>query len=210
MRYVVIESTPGYMPDDDDPFTTDDYAAAVAHLNELAAGYADDPDGNYEVTYGLASSANLAAVAVADLDKIHDLGRWIAIEIDEDDVQRRSRSPSRVTAGNTRFGFTMIDRGRSTSRRARPERLGLETQLLRPRQPPRRGDLPRRCRGGREAARVARRRLRGRGRGRPEAARAPARRRARGDAGRVAGGRRDRGALPGAHLRQPHTRTEER
>jgi hypothetical protein len=84
MRYVVIESTPGYMPDDDDPFTTDDYAAAVAHLNELAAGYADDPDGNYEVTYGLASSANLAAVAVADLDKIHDLGRWIAIEIDEE------------------------------------------------------------------------------------------------------------------------------
>jgi hypothetical protein len=87
MRFVVIESTPGYMPDDDDPFTTDDYAAAVAHLNELAAGYADDPDGNYEVTYGLASSANLAAVSVADLDKIHDLGRWIAIEIDEGDEE---------------------------------------------------------------------------------------------------------------------------
>jgi hypothetical protein len=84
-RYIVIENTPGYLPEDDDPFVTDDYPAAVEYLNERAAEYENDPDGNYRVTYGLASSANLAAVQVEDLDRTHDLGRWIAIELDEGD-----------------------------------------------------------------------------------------------------------------------------
>jgi hypothetical protein len=84
MRYVVIENTPGYLPDSDDPFTTDDYALAVEYLNERAAEYADDPDGNFEVEYGIASGDNLAAVIVHDRDKSHDLGR--VIEILRDDL----------------------------------------------------------------------------------------------------------------------------
>ena len=79
-QFVVVENTPGYLPDDDYPFVTDDYSAAVEYLNERAAEYADDPDGNYEVTYGCASGGNYAAVMVHDRDKMHDLGRWIAIE----------------------------------------------------------------------------------------------------------------------------------
>lgn len=84
-RYIVIENTPGYLPEDDDPFITDDYSAAVEYLNERAASYEDDADGNYEVTYGCASNGNYAAVMVKDLDREHDLGRWIAIELCEDD-----------------------------------------------------------------------------------------------------------------------------
>ena len=84
-QFVVIENTPGYLPEDDDPFVTDDYSAAVEYLNERAAEYADDPDGNYRVEYGLASSGNYAAVLVHDDGKSHDLGRWIAVENYDDD-----------------------------------------------------------------------------------------------------------------------------
>lgn len=85
MTYVVIESTPGYMPEDDEPATFKDYADAVAYLNERAAEYADDADGNYRVEYGIASGDNLAAVIVWDDEKMHDLGRTIQILIDEDE-----------------------------------------------------------------------------------------------------------------------------
>lgn len=77
--FVVIESTPGYLPEDTDPATFDDYAEAVAYLNERAGEYADDPDGNYRVEYGIASGDNLAAVIVWDDSKAHDLGRVIEI-----------------------------------------------------------------------------------------------------------------------------------
>jgi hypothetical protein len=82
--FVVIENTPGYLPDDDDPPTFEDYGDAVAYLNERAAEYADDPDGNYRVEYGCASSGNYAAVVVWDDDRAHDLGRYIAVERVED------------------------------------------------------------------------------------------------------------------------------
>jgi hypothetical protein len=84
MTFVVIENTPGYLPVDDDPATFEDYADAVAYLNERAAEYADDPDGNYRVEYGIASGDNLAAVIVHDDDKIHDLGIVIQVLIDQD------------------------------------------------------------------------------------------------------------------------------
>jgi hypothetical protein len=87
-RFVVIENTPGYLPDDDDPPTFDEYADAVAYLNERAAEYADDPDAEppYRVEHGWASADNLAAVMVYDDSKTHDLGRYIGIEIDHDEV----------------------------------------------------------------------------------------------------------------------------
>ncbi len=83
--YIVIENTPGYMPEEDDPYITDDYSEAVAYLNERAKEYEDDPDGTYQVDYGCASSANLAAVFVSDPYRAHDLGRWIAIELLEEE-----------------------------------------------------------------------------------------------------------------------------
>ena len=81
--FVVIGNTPGYLPEDDDPATFDDYGDAVAHLNELAQEYIDDADGEYEVEYGIASGDNLAAVIVHDKSKIHDLGYVIQIMRDE-------------------------------------------------------------------------------------------------------------------------------
>lgn len=78
--FVVVENTPGYMPDEDDPFVTNDYSEAVAYLNERAAEYAED---GLRVEYGFASSANLAAVMVWDDSKFHDLGRYIGIEVDD-------------------------------------------------------------------------------------------------------------------------------
>ncbi len=81
--YIVIENTPGYMPEDDDPFVTDDYSAAVEYLNERAAEYENDESGVYTVEYGIASTDNLAAVIVSDSSKSHDLGRYIAVEIDQ-------------------------------------------------------------------------------------------------------------------------------
>ena len=85
--YVVIENTPGYLPEDDDPATFDDYAAAVEYLNERAAEYANDPDGCYSVEYGITSADNLAAIIVHDDTKTYDLGRVIQILLDtfEDD-----------------------------------------------------------------------------------------------------------------------------
>lgn len=87
-KYVVVEHTPGYLPEDEDPYVTDDYQSAVEYLNERAAEYADDPDGNYRVEYGYASSGNYAAVMVWDDDRTHDLGRYIGIELCEDDEGR--------------------------------------------------------------------------------------------------------------------------
>jgi hypothetical protein len=86
MRYVVIENTPGYL--DDEPFETDDYAEAVAYLNEraeeyeaLTGEYADSPDGPHiRVERGIASGDNLAAVMIYDDSKTHDRGRYIGVE----------------------------------------------------------------------------------------------------------------------------------
>ncbi len=84
-RYIVIENTPGYLSEDDDPLITDDYSAAVEYMNELAARYEDDPDGNYSVEYGIASPDNYAAVYVTDNDSTHPLPRYIGVEIYEDE-----------------------------------------------------------------------------------------------------------------------------
>lgn len=78
-QFTVIENTPGYLPMDDDPPAFDEYSDAVAYLNERAAEYADDADGEYEVEYGIASADNLAAVIVHDRGKTHDLGLVIQV-----------------------------------------------------------------------------------------------------------------------------------
>lgn len=83
-RYVVIENTPGYMPDEDEPYTTDDYDEAVAYLNDRAAEYDNDESGIYRAEHGFASADNLAAVMIWNDASDHDLGRYIGVEIDHD------------------------------------------------------------------------------------------------------------------------------
>lgn len=81
--YVVIESTPGYMPEDCDPFVTDDYSAAVAYANELADELEEQ---GYECDRSWASSNNYYAIKCElprEATVAPDLGRFIAIELDE-------------------------------------------------------------------------------------------------------------------------------
>ena len=84
MRFEVIESTPGYLPDSDEPAEFDTYAEAVAYANELAdkleeAGYVADR--------GWASSGNYYAIHATTTDKVHDLGRFIAVERVEEEEE---------------------------------------------------------------------------------------------------------------------------
>lgn len=78
--YVVIESTPGYMPDSDDPLVTDVYADAVAYVNELCDELEDQ---GYTCDRSWASGSNYYAAYCTRTDSEHDLGRYISIENDE-------------------------------------------------------------------------------------------------------------------------------
>jgi hypothetical protein len=71
--WLVIESTPGYMPDSE-PADFDEYADAVS--------YADERTG-YTCDRSWASSGNYDAISCTRPDAEHDLGRWIAVERDE-------------------------------------------------------------------------------------------------------------------------------
>lgn len=78
--YVVIESTPGYMPEDCEPFETTEYSEAVAHANELADELEEQ---GYECDRSWASSGNYYAIKCARPDGsmvAPDLGRFIAVE----------------------------------------------------------------------------------------------------------------------------------
>lgn len=82
MHYVVIENTPGYLPDDDDPLVTDDYATAVDHANELADRLEEE---GYECDRSWASSTNQYAIHCTRSDTVApDLGRNIAVELVEE------------------------------------------------------------------------------------------------------------------------------
>lgn len=80
--YIVIESTPGYMPDADEPATFEEYADAVEYVNELA----DELESQgYSTDRGYASADNLYAVYATRGDTVApDLGRFIAVEVDHD------------------------------------------------------------------------------------------------------------------------------
>ncbi len=87
MAFIVIENTPGYLPDDDDPFITDDYDAAVVYMNEQAERLSDfiaEGGGEPDISVGWASPNNYAAVMVYDKTREHDLGRYIGVEMYED------------------------------------------------------------------------------------------------------------------------------
>jgi hypothetical protein len=75
VTYIVIENTPGYLPDSDDPAEFEDYADAVAYANELADELEEE---GYSTDRSWASQDNLYAVS-ATRDDPHDLGRWIEV-----------------------------------------------------------------------------------------------------------------------------------
>lgn len=82
-RFVVVENTPGYLPEDDDPATFDSYDDAVAYMRERVSEYVEDIeecDATAEVSEGWASPDNYAAVMVYRSDRIHDLGRYFGVE----------------------------------------------------------------------------------------------------------------------------------
>jgi hypothetical protein len=79
--FVVIESTPGHMPDSCEPAEFVEYADAVAYANELADELEDQ---GYTTDRSWASSGNYFAVYATRDDMVApDLGRFIAVERDE-------------------------------------------------------------------------------------------------------------------------------
>lgn len=82
-RYVVIENTPGYLPEDDEPATFAEYGDAVAYMRDLVAEYVsqiEDAGAEAEVSEGWASADNYAAVMVYRSDRTDDLGRYFGVE----------------------------------------------------------------------------------------------------------------------------------
>ena len=73
--WVVIENTPGYLPDDDEPFVTDDLSAAIAHAAELADYYREHDDWEYDVE----GSDDGMSYYVSERDNPRDLGRVIEV-----------------------------------------------------------------------------------------------------------------------------------
>lgn len=80
MGFIVIESTPGYMPDSE-PADFEDYSDAVAYANELADELEED---GYSCDRSWASSGNYYAIKCTRSDTVApDLGRFIAVERDD-------------------------------------------------------------------------------------------------------------------------------
>lgn len=76
--FLVIENTPGYMPDTDEPVEFEEYTDATAYANELADELEEQ---GYECDRGWAAEGNLLAIYCTRSDTIApDLGRYIAVE----------------------------------------------------------------------------------------------------------------------------------
>ncbi len=92
MTYVVIENTPGYLPEDDDPATFEDITEARVYASDLQSRLMDhifdsqcldetEPPG-MDVSGSFADS-DCWSVIVYDKSREHDLGRIIEIIEDE-------------------------------------------------------------------------------------------------------------------------------
>lgn len=82
--FVVIENTPGHMPDADEPGGFEEYSDAVAYANELADELEEQ---GYECDRDWASSGNYYAIKCQlprEATVAPDLGRFIAVEHDCD------------------------------------------------------------------------------------------------------------------------------
>lgn len=82
-QYMVIENTPGYLPENDDPATFDNYEDAAEAAIEQALRYKDDPDGKF--TIQMYYHPDDFHITIEDHDKTYDLGRVITIAIVEEE-----------------------------------------------------------------------------------------------------------------------------
>lgn len=81
IMFSVIENTPGYLPDADEPAEFELYADAVAYANELADELEEQ---GYVCDRSWASRDNYYAIHCTTEEKIHDLGRNIEVVKVED------------------------------------------------------------------------------------------------------------------------------
>jgi hypothetical protein len=85
--YVVLESTPGYLPEDDDPAVFEDIESARVYASDLLSQLLDhifevqelgeDEPAGFEVVGSFAQEDR--SVVVYDKSRLHDLGRVIEI-----------------------------------------------------------------------------------------------------------------------------------
>ena len=75
MSFLVIENTPGYMPESE-PAEFEEYADAVAYADELADELEEQ---GYVTDRSWASRDNYYAVNATTDEKIYDLGRTIEV-----------------------------------------------------------------------------------------------------------------------------------
>jgi hypothetical protein len=89
-RYIVIENTPGYLPDDDDPATFEDLEGAIAYLRERVESYCDFLAEGYDYAEDYKSEVWIAddgtEASVSDPRRAHDLGRWFDVSIFEGEL----------------------------------------------------------------------------------------------------------------------------
>lgn len=87
-RYVVIENTPGYLPEEDEPATFEDIASAREYLKEQVERYCDFIAEGSDAEPNVWWDTELTEAFVTDPTREHDLGRVFviaAIEPDDDD-----------------------------------------------------------------------------------------------------------------------------
>lgn len=81
--YVVVENTPGYLPEEDEPATFEDQASAREYLRERVEDYCDFLAEGYDYREGYEPtvwwSEDLTYAQVYDPERIHDLGRAFEI-----------------------------------------------------------------------------------------------------------------------------------
>lgn len=78
MSYVVIENTPGYLPDDDDPATFDDWRDALRYMVTLVRESRDfSIEGGADIVGWVDRDDGCAYLT--DEGRPHDLGRYFEI-----------------------------------------------------------------------------------------------------------------------------------
>jgi hypothetical protein len=78
-RYVVIENTPGYLPDDDEPATFALFHEAVAHMDSLVESYREGIEGGGTLDRHVSMMRYRASAYVTDPAREHDLGRYFEV-----------------------------------------------------------------------------------------------------------------------------------
>ena len=83
-RYVMVENTPGYLPEEDEPFVSEDFDAVFAYMKERVESYCDFLCQSYEYADDYEPvvwwAENLRAAEVFDPRREHDLGRCFSVE----------------------------------------------------------------------------------------------------------------------------------